>query len=104
MLGRFLIGSLPIAMVLMTRLSENFCRSSSIMTPRIGRVRRWAMQLKGGGNGGGGGWKFSFLYKSFTIENRKKIQIRRIIALSRHGTGLEQKKKLNFINTESSQP
>ncbi|GBN01017.1 hypothetical protein AVEN_33736-1 [Araneus ventricosus] len=31
--GRFLVGSLPIAMVLMTRLSENFCRSSSIMTP-----------------------------------------------------------------------
>ncbi|GBN99746.1 hypothetical protein AVEN_212684-1 [Araneus ventricosus] len=30
---RFLIGTLPIAMVLMTRLSENFCRSSSIMTP-----------------------------------------------------------------------
>ncbi|GBM25634.1 hypothetical protein AVEN_82751-1 [Araneus ventricosus] len=33
-LGRFLMGSLPIAMVLMTRLSENFCRSSSIMAPR----------------------------------------------------------------------
>ncbi|GBM12365.1 hypothetical protein AVEN_211552-1 [Araneus ventricosus] len=32
-IGRFLIGTLPIAMVLMTRLSENFCKSSQIMTP-----------------------------------------------------------------------
>ncbi|GBM44278.1 hypothetical protein AVEN_23333-1 [Araneus ventricosus] len=33
-LGRFLIGSLPIAMVVKTRLPENFYRSSPIMTPR----------------------------------------------------------------------
>ncbi|GBN73278.1 hypothetical protein AVEN_134081-1 [Araneus ventricosus] len=33
--GRFLIGSLPIAMVLMTRLSENFCRSSPMLFPML---------------------------------------------------------------------
>ena len=39
-LGRFLIGTLPIAEVLMTRLPENFCRSSSIMTPIVKYVLR----------------------------------------------------------------
>ncbi|GBN07987.1 hypothetical protein AVEN_113448-1, partial [Araneus ventricosus] len=33
-IGRLPIGILPIAMVFMTRLPENFCRSSPIMTPR----------------------------------------------------------------------
>ena len=39
----------------------------------LGQVRRWAIQLKGGGNGGGR--KISFRYNSVTIEDREKIPI-----------------------------
>ncbi|GBN88874.1 hypothetical protein AVEN_4922-1, partial [Araneus ventricosus] len=53
---------LPIAMVLMTRLPENFCRSYIGINrheecckdgENLGRVRRWDILFKGGGNGGG---------------------------------------------------
>ena len=42
----------------------------TIWSENLGEVRRWAIQLKGGGNGGGR--KISFTYNSVTIEDRKK--------------------------------
>ena len=44
----------------------------------LGRVRRWAIQLKGGGSGGGR--KVSFPYNSVIIEDSKKFQLMELLS------------------------
>ncbi|GBN68747.1 hypothetical protein AVEN_148775-1 [Araneus ventricosus] len=117
-LGRFLIGSLPIAVILMARLPKNFCISLPIMSPRtknhlsfkiynalhmlscehdneqfwldfnrrgyVVRTVETAEFVDELSSSKGlemvGDSKSSFPHNFLTIEDRKKILIRRIIA------------------------